>query len=177
VLHLTTIVEPAEIVERHLGESFEGAALIEPDASGVLVDLGSGNGYPGIPIAMARPDLRAVLVEASAKKARFLRGALERAELHGVRVVERRVGKAADLEDLAPIRVMTARALGDWERILPRVADALDDDHDARLLLWAGSTVETVCRRALWKRRLEPLSRHPLPGRARSWVWVFGKRT
>jgi len=174
VLHLTTIVEPREFVERHLGEGFEGAALIEPDASGVLLDLGSGNGYPGIPIAAARPGLHATLVEASAKKARFLRQVIERSPFHEASVVERSVRRAADLADVAPIRVLTARALGSWEKILPSVAAALDDD--GRLLLWAGGTVETVSRRAVWVRHLELLSRHPLPGRERSWVWVFRKR-
>jgi len=57
VLHLTTITAPDEIVERHIGEAFEGAALLPATISGTLVDLGSGNGYPGIPLALARPGL------------------------------------------------------------------------------------------------------------------------
>jgi len=175
VLHLTTIVEPREIVERHLGEAFEGAALIDRDTAGVLLDLGSGNGYPGIPIAAARPGLRATLVEASERKARFLRQVLERSPFREARVLERSVRRAADLEDVAPIRVLTARALGSWEKILPAVAAALAAD--GRLLLWAGGTVDTVSRRAVWMRHLELLSRRPLPGRERSWVWVLGKRS
>src|SRR5262245_29044681 len=70
-LHLTAITQPAAFFERHLGEAFEGAALIPKNARGLLLDLGSGNGYPGIPLALSRPGLTPVLAEASAKKAEF----------------------------------------------------------------------------------------------------------
>jgi hypothetical protein len=43
----------SSFLERHIGESFEGAALLPATCSGPLVDLGSGNGYPGIPVAVA----------------------------------------------------------------------------------------------------------------------------
>src|SRR5262245_49337515 len=64
-LHLTTIKDPSELLERHIGEALEGAARIDASRSGPLVDLGSGNGYPGVPIAIARSSLRAVLAESS----------------------------------------------------------------------------------------------------------------
>ena len=57
-LHLTAITQPAAFFERHLGEAFEGAALLPASIKGVLLDLGSGNGYPGIPLAIARPGCR-----------------------------------------------------------------------------------------------------------------------
>ena len=56
-LHLTTITEPEEFVERHLGESFEGAAMLPPDIEGQFLDVGSGNGYPGLVLGAARPGL------------------------------------------------------------------------------------------------------------------------
>ena len=71
-LHLTAVKDPAEFLERHIGESLEGAALLPPSVSGVLLDVGSGNGYPGVPLGLARPGLRVVLVEASQRKANFL---------------------------------------------------------------------------------------------------------
>jgi 16S rRNA G527 N7-methylase RsmG len=172
LLHLTTVTDPAELVERHVGESLEGAGLLEPGIEGVLVDLGSGNGYPGLPLSAARPGLRAVLIEASRKKARFLGEVIGIDWFSGAVVLERQVQRAADLDEVSPVRVLTARAVGSWEKILPRLVGALDAD--ARVLLWAGEAVETVRRRHAW-RRLELAQRHELPGRERSWIWVFTK--
>ncbi len=169
-LHLTTVVRPSDFVERHIGESLEGAALLDPATGGALVDLGSGNGYPGLVVATARAGLRASLVEASWKKAAFLRSLSQIEGLPAPAVLERQVQRADDLSDVAPLSVITARAVGGWERLLPRLARALADD--GKLLLWAGETVETVARRAVW-RRLRLVRRHPLPGRERSWVWLF----
>ena len=172
LLHLTTVTDPAELIERHIGESLEGAALLEPGVEGVLVDLGSGNGYPGLPLAAARPGLRAILIEASRKKARFLGEVIEIGWFAGAAVLERQVQRAADLDEVSPVRVLAARAVGSWEKILPRLVGALDAD--ARVLLWAGETVEKVRRRPAW-RNLELERQHALPGRDRSWIWVFKK--
>ncbi len=176
VLHLTSITEPAEFVERHLGESFEGAALLPPDARGTLVDLGSGNGYPGLPVAAARPGLAPVLVEASHKKAAFLRDLSSIEGLPAGSVLEAQLQRASDLLERLDgrVSVLVTRAMGNWERLLPRLAPALE--HDARVLLWAGETVSAVARRAAW-RRLEPVRRQPLPGRERSWIWEFRPAT
>jgi len=173
LLHLTTVTDPVDLVERHVGESLEGAALLEPGIEGVLVDLGSGNGYPGLPLAAARHGLRAVLIEASRKKARFLEEVIEIVGFAGAAVLERQVQRAADLDEVSPVRVLTARAVGSWEKILPRLVGALDVD--ARVLLWAGEAVEAVRRRPAW-RNLDLELRHALPGRDRSWIWVFKKR-
>jgi 16S rRNA (guanine527-N7)-methyltransferase len=169
-LHLTTVVDPAAFVERHLGEAFEGAALLEPGVEGLLIDIGSGNGYPGLPVAIARPGLRPVLVEASHRKAAFLREIVTGAGLGGGSVLERQVQRAADLLDASPARVITCRAASDWERVIPRLAAALVGFGE--ILLWAGEAVEAVRRRAAW-RRLDLVERRALPGRERSWIWRF----
>jgi 16S rRNA G527 N7-methylase RsmG len=171
-LHLTTLLDPAAFVERHLGESFEGAAMVDAGAAGTLLDLGSGNGYPGLPLAAARPGLEAVLAEASAKKAAFLREAVAEAGFPSARVLERQVQRPADLLDLAEgLRLVATRATGGWERILPRLAPLLVPGGE--VLLWAGEDVETVRCRVAWN-RLRLIERRPLSGRERSWVWRFG---
>lgn len=169
-LHLTTIVEPREFVERHIEESLRGAALIEHDATGVLLDLGSGNGYPGLPVALARPGLRVVLAEASAKKAAFLRDVLTGGGFAGATVLEAQVQRAPDVAALGAIRVVTSRAMGGWAKVLPRMHAAFTPD--GAVILWAGDDVETVRTREAWKRfRLE--TKVPLPGRESSWIWRF----
>jgi 16S rRNA (guanine527-N7)-methyltransferase len=170
MLHLTTIVEPEAFVERHIGESLEGAVLLDAGIAGPLLDLGSGNGYPGIPLAAARPGLGVVLAESSAKKAEFLRGVLASIGWGAGRVLEATVQGRRELESLGPLRVIATRAMGNWERVLPKLAPALDEN--GRILLWAGAPVEEVAQRVAW-RRLTLESRHPLPGRDRSWIWVF----
>lgn len=73
--NLTAIREPEEIVRRHFGESLFAASYLVDDVP-TLLDLGSGAGFPGIPIALLRPDIRVTLAESQHKKASFLREAV-----------------------------------------------------------------------------------------------------
>lgn len=72
--NLTAIRDPEEIVRRHFGESLFVAAHLP--ACATLLDLGSGAGFPGLPIQLARPALRVTLAESQNKKASFLREAV-----------------------------------------------------------------------------------------------------
>jgi len=168
-LHLTSVLDPDEFVGRHLGEAFQGAALIDSETAGLLVDLGSGNGYPGIPLAAARPALGLLLAEASTRRASFLRGALAVAGIERAAVLERQIQRPADLADVEPVTVLTVRAMGGWAKILPRLGPALAPG--GTILLWAGDEVESVSRREVWRRRLRVRGRHALAGRERSWIW------
>lgn len=69
--NLTAIREPAEIVRRHFGESLFAARHLP--AGQTLLDLGSGAGFPGIPIQLVHPELHVTLAESQNKKATFLR--------------------------------------------------------------------------------------------------------
>jgi 16S rRNA (guanine527-N7)-methyltransferase len=172
-LHLTAITQPAAFFERHLGEAFEGAALLPAAIRGVLLDLGSGNGYPGIPLAVARPGLIPVLAEASVKKAAFLREALAAAGLDHGRVLETRVGRTVDVEDLPPVTVLATRAMGGWERIVPKLISRLAPG--GLVLIWAGGDAEAIMARTAWSRlRIEKT--RSLPGRDQSHVYRLGLR-
>jgi 16S rRNA (guanine527-N7)-methyltransferase len=70
--NLTAIRDPEEIVRRHFGESLFAARHLDPDTS-TLLDFGSGAGFPGLPIALLRPDVQVTLAESQNKKATFLR--------------------------------------------------------------------------------------------------------
>jgi len=77
-----------------------------------LVDVGSGGGLPGLPLKLARPELRLVLVEANRKKAAFLTHAAAVLGLRGVEVVALRAEEAGRLPRLRDtFDVATARAL------------------------------------------------------------------
>ena len=168
-LQLTTVTEPEEFLERHIGESLEGAALLDSKARGRLLDLGSGNGYPAIPLAAIHHGLEPVCVEASEAKATFLNEAFATSLGRG-QVWNKQVQRVDDFEDHEPIRVLSSRAMGNWERIFPRVAPMLARDGIA--MLWAGEAVKEIAARDSW-RRLNLVARHALPRRQRSWIWCF----
>ena len=168
-LKLTTIVEPAAFVERHIGESLEGAAMLPGEITGNLLDLGSGNGYPGMPVCIARPGLTPFLAEARRRKAIFLGELLADLSIQG-EVLDRRIDRPGDLGGSAMFSVIVTRAAGDWERSLPRLAGCLEVG--GRLLVWAGEEIEKIYPRDSWKRYVLE-ERRPLPGRDASWIWLF----
>jgi 16S rRNA (guanine527-N7)-methyltransferase len=69
--NLTAIRDPEEMVRRHFGESLFLAAQLPACSS--LLDLGSGAGFPGLPVQLALPSLQVTLAESQNKKASFLR--------------------------------------------------------------------------------------------------------
>ncbi len=82
--NLTAIREPEEMVRRHFGESlFAGQHL---GTCATLLDLGSGAGFPGLPIAILRPEIAVTLAESQNKKATFLREAVRTLNLPNVEV-------------------------------------------------------------------------------------------
>ena len=119
-LNLTSVREPAEIERRHIAESLTVVRSIE--AAGWLpsgarvIDVGSGGGLPGIPLAIARPDVQVTLLEATGKKAAFLERTAATLGLRGVRVVAARAEEAAhdpgerETYDLALARAVAALA-------------------------------------------------------------------
>lgn len=104
--NLTAIRDPREMVTRHLLDSLAMHRYVVD--SGTLADLGTGPGLPGIPLAIAKPQLRVTLVESNGKKARFLREAVRTLGLANARVAESR---AEALDEPGAYDAITARAL------------------------------------------------------------------
>lgn len=86
-INLTAIKSREEAISKHLGESLFLAAHL-PAGTPSVCDLGSGGGFPGIPVAIARPDCQISLVEADVRKGVFLREASRK--LPNVRVLTSR---------------------------------------------------------------------------------------
>jgi 16S rRNA (guanine527-N7)-methyltransferase len=148
-INLTAIREPEEIVTRHFGESlftarhlFPGGAGpgLEPSHAGLrsaegidLIDLGSGAGFPGLPIKLWAPDLRITLIESNQKKSTFLREVIRALTLMNVDVFSARA------EDFpAQASVVTLRAVERFENILATAARLVAPR--GRLSLLIGST-------------------------------------
>ena len=111
--NLTAIRDPREMLVKHLLDSLAMHAHL--NGIGNLADLGTGPGLPGIPLAIARPDLQVVLVESNGKKARFLREAVRQLKLGNANVAESRI------EAFQPgthFDAITARALATLPLIL-----------------------------------------------------------
>lgn len=125
----------AEILARHYGESLAALALI-PQGVGVAVDLGSGAGFPGFPIAAARPDLQMVLAEAREKKASFLLAAARRAALP-LRCLDVRVSAPLPAGFPESPILLTVRALKLSADLLAELGRGIDPN--GRILLWAGA--------------------------------------
>ncbi|MCI0345050.1 MAG: 16S rRNA (guanine(527)-N(7))-methyltransferase RsmG [Chloroflexi bacterium] len=113
-INLTSLRDPAEIATRHVVDSLSALPLLAGRADDLL-DLGSGGGYPGLPLAAARPAARALLVESIGKKARVLSTAVE-ALGFGSRVdvaAERAETLARQADQRGRWPVVTGRAVGD----------------------------------------------------------------
>lgn len=132
-ISLTSIRDPLLIVERHFGESLFGAGCAEID-SGELLDIGSGAGFPALPIAMLRPRLRAVLLEPNAKKAAFL------AEVCRVLRLSNRVNiSRSRLEDYSrpeKFDFVTSRAVRVTSAFLDQCLGLIKEN--GKLALWLG---------------------------------------
>ena len=147
--NLTAIRDPLEMVTRHLLDSLAMQPHLE---HGTLADLGTGPGLPGIPLAIARPQLQVTLVESNGKKARFMREAVRQLGLTNARVAESR---AEALAEPGAYDNLTARAMDTLAGIIEVGGHLLRPGgrllamkgvypHDEIAQLPAGWTVETV---------------------------------
>ncbi|MBN9167032.1 MAG: 16S rRNA (guanine(527)-N(7))-methyltransferase RsmG [Myxococcales bacterium] len=114
-MNLTAITDPESAWERHILDALTLLPLLPrlPDvpAGGSLLDIGSGGGIPGIPLAIARPDLHITLVEATQKKASFLSAVSAAMGLSNVSVRAERAESLVRGELHSAFDVVTARAV------------------------------------------------------------------
>ena len=115
-INLTAIEDPADVATLHVVDSLAAVPLLRAlgAAEGDLLDLGSGGGFPGLPIVAALPGIRALLLDSVAKKARFLEAAAEATGLgERVRAGDARAeALAADPDHRGRWDLVTARAVG-----------------------------------------------------------------
>ncbi len=104
--------------KRHFEDSLQILPLIPPSAK-TLYDLGTGAGFPGLVLAMERPDLSVTLVESDSKKCAFLQTVSRETGVH-VAIRNARIENAAS--ELPPPDIVTARALASLEQLLDYIA-------------------------------------------------------
>ena len=140
---------PAEIVDKHILDSLTLLPFFNRQGIS-LVDIGSGAGFPGLPIAIARPDIQVILVEPRVKRVSFLKHIVRSLKLANVLVMETRftgiepfTGKGIDF--------ITSRAVTEPEKFLEMVKPLLKRETEALLMLGPE-------KRDLWREN------SPLPG-------------
>jgi 16S rRNA (guanine527-N7)-methyltransferase len=145
--NLTALRDPQQVISHHL---LDALAILPHVGAGPLLDVGSGGGLPGIPLAIARPDLSVTLVDTVQKKATFLQQAAIELELKSVAVHHARVeemrGQYAQISsrafaELARFISLTHHLLAPGGRWLAMKGARPDDEIKA---LPAGSEVTAI---------------------------------
>lgn len=152
-LNLTAVDDPAQVVVRHLLDSLAVAPWVR---GGRVLDIGSGGGFPGIPLAVASPGVRFTLLDSRGKRAAFLRHVAATLGLGNVAVAEARV------EDYRPAEkfdTLVCRAFAPLEEILTLTAHL--QEPGTRLLAMKGAAVRDELR-ALPARRRADISVEPV---------------
>jgi 16S rRNA (guanine527-N7)-methyltransferase len=167
-MNLTAIRDPLEILNRHFCESMYAAGAV-PVENGRLADVGSGGGFPGLPLKIMRPDLQVFLIESSIKKATFLAEVVRDLELTDARVL---VGRYEELgEEVAPLDFVCSRALGEFA---PFLEWARSERIAAKqVILWIGARdLPEIQKIRTWEWR-EPI---PVPNSLRRLLLVGARK-
>jgi 16S rRNA (guanine527-N7)-methyltransferase len=130
-INLTAIRDPDEIVLRHFGESlFAAQHLLDPRSSPSVADVGSGAGFPGLPLKLWAPQISLTLIESNQKKAIFLREVVRSLALTNVNIKNVRAESLTETFDL-----VTLRAVEDFASILPTAANLVAPEGCLGLLI------------------------------------------
>ncbi len=117
-INLTAIRDPAAVAVAHVVDSLSGLTVLRERGVDRFIDMGSGGGYPGLPLAVALPAARALLLEPVGKKARFLATVTEATGLSGK-------------VEVAPVRAEALAAdrrhRGRWPAVTARAVASLAD--------------------------------------------------
>ena len=132
-INLTSIEGGRELVIRHYCESLFFAARLPDDDAGSIADIGSGAGFPGVPIAILRPSSQVTLIESNRRKAVFLREATR--GLENVNVISDRAENLSDSYSILVSRAVNpAEVVSLVPRLAPRIGLMLGESDFSALL-------------------------------------------
>ena len=144
---LTTVTDPIEILRFHFGESLLAVPTV-PIRHGRLADVGSGAGFPAVPIRMVSQDLSVILIESNVKKATFLMEIARALEFENMDVRRSRMDNVS--LDEAKVDFVTARALGIDNEFLNWARNSLTAR--GSVVLWLGAAdANGISHKRGWK--------------------------
>jgi 16S rRNA (guanine527-N7)-methyltransferase len=110
-INLTAIIDPKEIIIKHFVDSLAALVAISIPQNGLVLDVGSGGGFPGIPLKIARSDMRLVLIEPVQKKCSFLNSVIGLLKLQDVSTFDGTIEQYAKRPIRHAIDMVVVRAL------------------------------------------------------------------
>lgn len=177
--NLTAVTGEENIVNFHFRDSLGLLAFNEFVDAEIIVDVGSGAGFPGLPLAIARPDKSFTLMEARSRKCDFIDDAVRLLELNNVRSLQSRAEDAARAECRDTFDLAVARAVGSLPVVLEYVLPLLKSGGSALLqrgIREDGDESSAAALAPLLGGRLERIEpSYPYPGSKNLHVWVFSK--
>ena len=160
--------DPEELATSHLFDALFGLPFLPPPgAARRLLDLGSGGGFPAVPLLLVRRDLEGTLVESVGKKCAFLAAAVERLALT-VHVLNVRFPDSFPMAKSGSFDVLTTRAVGSAGTLVRAARPVLAPD--ARALLW---TTEPLVKDAVKESRAKIGTFHRDPASERRGILVL----
>lgn len=133
---LSSITNPDEARRVHLADSLSGLAIDEVNAARRVTDVGSGAGFPGIPLAMARPEAEFTLLDSVGKKVDFMSEVIERLGLGNATAINRRSEEWAAADGAGASDLVTARAVAPLEALAELASPLLESG--GSLVAWKG---------------------------------------
>ncbi len=130
---LTTVTKVDQILSFHFGESLFALPMLPVEKSR-LADVGSGAGFPGVPLAMVRPSLEVTLIEPNAKKFSFLSEVIRQLGLSNATAVRSRTSELKSSKER--FEIVTARAVGQFDELIEWAKAKLTPA--GKLILWLG---------------------------------------
>ena len=125
-INLTAIVDPKKIINKHFVDSLVGLVATSFPKNGMVLDVGSGGGFPGIPLKIMRSDIRLTLVEPVQKKCSFLNSVIGLLKLQDVSTFCGTIEQYAKqpLSDIFDVVVVRALKYEDIRKHLPALLNS-----------------------------------------------------
>jgi len=173
-MNLTAITEDRDMVVKHLLDSLSYQKGFTPTPGLRMLDMGSGAGFPALPLKIAFPEIVVTLVESAKKKASFLRHITRTLKLTGAEIIDKRT-EQLPVSLRAVFDIVTARAFADMERALSSGVPFLKE---GGIMVLSRGPEEGISESALvkagvsLKQRIEQTLPHSDYKRA---IWIFKK--
>ena len=173
-INLTAIRDERDMIVKHVLDSLSYIKGFDPNAGQMLLDMGSGAGFPAFPIKVARPEITVTLVESVKKKASFLRHIVRTLELTGAEVIDKRIEELQS-PSWDSFDVVTARAFANMDKALAAGTSFLKS---GGLMVLSRGPEETVSEKGVLEagviveKKIELTLPHSDYKRA---IWVFKK--